>query len=80
MAGRESAAVERAVAASLADPARSLRSLAVEHDVASSSLRRALRARGVPARTAPAGPAHHAYLDGRTAQRAKPTETPCAAV
>lgn len=76
MAGRESAAVERAVAAALADPSRTLRPLAAEYGVASSSLRRALRARGVPARTALAGPAHHAYLDGRKSQRAKPTETP----
>ena len=67
MAARESAAVERACAVALANPTWSLLSIADEHGIAVSSLRRALRLRGAPPRAARSGQQHHAFIDGRTA-------------
>jgi hypothetical protein len=67
MAARESAAVMFAAEAAIVDPKRSILSLAKQYEISPSSLRRALRARGVAPRTARGGAEHHAFIDGRTA-------------
>lgn len=67
MTARESSAVEAAVNLVLAGT--SVSAAAAHHGVAISSVRRALRRRGVAPLTVPSGEAHHAYIDGRTAKR-----------
>lgn len=61
MAARESAAVERAVAHALAHG--NISEAARVHEVAISSVRRALRRRGNPPRKPPSGAEH--YLTGK---------------
>ena len=63
MAGRESAAVERAVERALAG--ETISGAARAETVAVQSVRRALRRRAIPGRAPVCGPAHHAYIDGR---------------
>ena len=70
MSGRESAAVERAVADVSSTPL-SLSEIARRHEVAVSTLRRALRRRGVAPREHPSGDAHH---ERRQAARAQAPE------
>lgn len=74
MSGRESAATERALAR-VANGESVLRAAEAEQ-ISRSTLQRAMRRAGQPAREVVRGEAHHAYIDGRTAQR-KPA-TPCA--
>lgn len=62
MSARESSAVERAVAEALtAGEAASLRALAAKHEIALSTLRRALRRRGVAPRAHRSGELHHSH-------------------
>lgn len=68
MTARESGAVERAVQRVLQN-GESNKAAAQAEGCALSSVRRALRKRGEPPRLPPAGPDHHAYIDGRTAAR-----------
>lgn len=67
MTARESGAVERAVQRALHGESNTVAAQA--EGCALSSVRRALRKRGEPPRPQPAGPNHHAYIDGRTAAR-----------
>lgn len=67
MAGRESAAVQAALAD--VDKGKTLSEAARDNNVALSSVRRAMRRRGDPPREAPSGPAAAGYIDGRTLQR-----------
>lgn len=66
MAGRESPQVIAAAAEAIAHPERRLTTIAAQHQIAASSLKRALRRRKVPARPALAGADAPGYIDGRT--------------
>lgn len=68
MAGRELEAAQRAVDRYLAG--ETVLAAARAEGISAATLNRALNRRGVEKRGAPKGPDHHAYIDGRKAQRA----------
>lgn len=65
MSGRESAAMERAVAAAMAGTSNS--AAAKQHGVSRSALLLALRRRGFGAKPHPSGEAHHARAQAQAA-------------
>lgn len=67
MAGRELEAVERAVAAYVAGA--NVTTAAAGAGVSTATLNRALDRRGIIKRGPPRGPAHPAWIDGRTSAR-----------
>lgn len=64
MAGRECAAMERAVAR--AQAGETISAAARAEQVSRQALSRALRRRGEPGRGHVSGADHHAYIDGRS--------------
>ena len=62
MSARESAAVATAAAYALDNPSISLSEVARQHEIALSSLRRALRRREVAPRPHPSGDLHPSHL------------------
>lgn len=70
MSGKLSADTERAITEALNNPTKPLVQIAAAHNVAPSTLRRALRRNGQAPREVLRGPDHPSYIDGRTqAQR-----------
>lgn len=67
MSAVETPAVTQAVELILAGA--SVSSVAKQHNLALSTLRRALRRRGVAPKAHPSGPDHHAWIDGRSSRR-----------
>jgi hypothetical protein len=72
MSARESAAVQAAVAETLAHPSHRIIVVAAAHGVARSSLKRALRRRGIGPRPPLSGPEAAGWVDGRTLTQTAP--------